>query len=291
MTEVEIKQTSATPPESTTLWALENLPPFPAVATQLLRLVSDEDVQLTEVGKLIATDPVFAADVLQIANSALFGLRFQVKTIPHAIFVLGLERVKGISLTRALGDYLSPALRIEALRRCWQHSLAGALLAEKLARACGIDADFAYTAGLLRDIGRLALLVKYPRPYANMLAVSLENGLDLRDTEQELFDIDHCQAGYWLTEKMQMPPELREVVARHHDAPNGGPFGLVHTVRAADLMSDALGFGALNLPHPPPFESVLDELPGTVRAHLATEPEEIRAEISDRLQSLNCSPK
>ena len=287
MIEVESRQTSPAPPESSTLWALENLPPFPAVATQLLRLVSDEDAQLGDIADLIATDPVFAADVLQIANSALFGLRFQVKTISHAIFVLGMERVKGISLTRALGDFLSPALRVEALRRCWRHSLAGAFLAERLARPCGIDADFAYTAGLLRDIGRLALLVKYPRPYANMLAVSLENGFDLMSTEQELFDIDHSQAGCWLTEKMQMPPELREVVGRHHEAPNGGPFGLVRLVRVADMMSDSLGFGALNLPHPPPFENALAELPDGSRGVLSPDPGELREEISSRMRTLD----
>jgi putative nucleotidyltransferase with HDIG domain len=235
--ELETAPVSHPPIESSLLWALKNLPPFPAVATQLLQLVSKEDLNLGEVADLIAADPVFAADVLQIANSVLFGLRYQVKTIPHAIFVLGLERVKGISLSRALGDYLTPALKIEALRRCWQHSLAGAVLAEKLARTCGIPPDVAYTAGLLRDLGRLALLVKYPESYANMLIVSQEHGFDLMATERDLFDVDHSQAGYWLAEKMQMPPELRDVILRHHEVPNGAPFGLVQLVHVADLMS------------------------------------------------------
>ena len=55
----------------------------------------------------------------------------------------------------AVGDFVGTALKFESLRRCWQHSLAGAMLSEKLARACQMDPDVAYLAALLRDIGRL----------------------------------------------------------------------------------------------------------------------------------------
>ncbi len=273
-------------PEGKTPWALENLPPFPAVATQLLQVVSREDVNLNEVGRFISSEPVFAADVLQIANSPAFGLRSQVKSITHAIVVLGLERIKGISLTRAFGKHLKPVLKVVALQRCWQNSLAGALLAEKLARPCGIEPGLAYTAGLLRDIGRLALLVKYPEPFANMLAVSQTNGYDLMHTERELFDVDHCQAGIWLTEKMDLPAELREAVAHHHDKLNGEPFGLVQLVHVADAMADALGFGVLVLPELPSFADALELLPPAARARISDDPEELKSEVASRLQIL-----
>lgn len=268
------------------LWALQDLPPFPAVATQLLTLLSNEDFALENVSRLIASDPVFAADVLQISNSALFALQCQVKTISHAIVVLGVERVKGISLTRALGNYLSPTLKVEALRRCWQHSLAGAILAEKLARTSGISTDVAYTAGLLRDIGRLALLVKYPESYANMLIVTQENHFDLIATERDLFDVDHCQAGYWLTGGMQIPKELRDVVAHHHDPYDGQAFGLIQLVHAADLLAESLGFGALNDPEPPSFADNLREIPGALRNCFQEDPENLKVEIESRISVL-----
>ncbi len=170
--------------------------------------VSKEDVDIHEVGKLIAAEPVFATRVLQLANSPLFALQRQVRTISHAIILLGLDRVKAITFTRALQDFVTPALKIKALRACWQNCLATALLAEKLARAARMDTDFAYVAGLVRDIGRLALLVKYPEPYSNLLAVSGEQQFDLLMMERELFDIDHCQAGAWLMQQLPFPPEL-----------------------------------------------------------------------------------
>jgi len=292
MTELQSNDVTLAPAESATPWALDNLPPFPAVATQILQLVSKEDVSLSEVGTLIGADPVFAADVLQIANSALFAISFHVRSIAHAIAVLGMERVRGISLTRALGRYMAPALKIEALRRCWQHSLAGAILSERLARTCGVDREIAYTAGLLRDIGRLALLVKYPHPYADMLFVTQEHGFDLLATERDLFDVDHCQAGDWLIEKMQLPPELREVAARHHEDLDGKPFGLVQLVHVADLMSEALGFGVLNLAELPSFEGVLQQLPEPVRRRFTpaptggNDPEQLRAEVASKMQFL-----
>ncbi|MGA2186048.1 MAG: HDOD domain-containing protein [Bryobacteraceae bacterium] len=285
-TEEETALTSGELPAGKTPWALENLPPFPAVATQLLQVVSREDVNLNEVGRFISSEPVFAADVLQIANSSVYGLRSQVKSITHAIVVLGLERIKGISLTRAFGKHLKSTLKVVALQRCWQNSLAGALLAEKLARPCGIEPGLAYTAGLLRDIGRLALLVKYPEPFANMLAVSQTNGYDLMYTERELFDVDHCQAGCWLTERMDLPEELREVVGHHHDKLNGNPFGLVQLVHVADAMADALGFGVLVLPEPPSFAEALEQLPPAARSRIPDDPEELKSELASRLQVL-----
>ena len=241
-------------------WALDNLPPFPLVATRLLEVLSQENAHITGVGRIIAADSVFASRVLQLANSPLFALQTQVKTISHAIVLLGLDRVKAITVTRALGDFVHPVLSSPTLRTCWQNSLACALLSEKLARACKMDTDFAYVAGLLRDIGRLALLVNYPESYANLLAVSGEQSFDLMFTERELFDIDHCQAGAWLMSRMPFPAELCEVVAKHHENPSG-PFRMLHLVRIADRLADALGFGVLKVARQPTFGEVLQELP------------------------------
>lgn len=271
-------------PASKAPWALDKLPPFPLVATRLLHMLRDEDVEVSEVGKLIAAEPVFATRLLQMANSPLFAVQQQVKTISHAIVVLGLKRVRSVTLTRSLSDFVAPAMKIKALRLCWQNSLAGAILSEKLAPPCGMDPDFAYVAGLLRDIGRLALLVKYPEPYANVLAVSGENSFDLLATEREMFDIDHCQAGEWLIETMPFPPELCEVVAHHHAAPKG-PFRMVHLVRIADLLADALGLAAVAPLSPQTFEDVLKQLPPAARSRFHPDPEELKAEIDSRIQS------
>ena len=265
-------------------WALENLPPFPVVAARLTKVLSAEDVDIAEVGKLIASDAAFASRVLQMANSPLFALERQVTNISHAIIVLGLNRVKAITLTRALGDYVAPVLKNRALYACWQNSLAGALLAEKLARPCQIGRDLAYLAGLLRDLGRLALLVKYPEAFANLLVVSGEHNFDLLQTERDLFEVDHCQAGACLMQTLPLPQELGEAVAHHHDVCEP-PFRLVHLVRVADRLAEALGFGALPGAGATTCEQVLEDLPETARVRVAYDPETWKAEIDARIQS------
>jgi len=271
-----------------TPWALDELPPFPWVAKRLMATVSREDVDIHEVGKLIAAEPVFATRVLQLANSPLFALERQVRTISHAIILLGLDRVKAITFTRALEDFVTPALSIKALRMCWQNCLVVALLAEKLARTARMDADFAYVAGLLRDIGRLALLVKYPEPYSNILAVSGEQQFDLMLLERELFDIDHCEAGSWLMEQLPFPADLAEIIAHHHDPLKHESFGMLHLVQCADRLADALGFSVLaGLPTPPvpapSVEDVLEPVPEMVRARLGGDYEQWKADLHARL--------
>jgi putative nucleotidyltransferase with HDIG domain len=271
-----------------TPWALDDLPPFPWVAKRLMATVSKEDVDIHEVGKLIAAEPVFATRVLQLANSPLFALERQVRTISHAIILLGLDRVKAITFTRALEDFVTPALSIKALRVCWQNSLVVALLSEKLARAARMDADFAYVAGLLRDIGRLALLVKYPEPYSNLLAVSGEQQFDLMMMEKELFDIDHCEAGAWLMEQLPFPADLADIIVHHHDQLDHDSFRMVHLVQCADRLADALGFGVLaGLPAPPvpgpSVEEVLEQVPEAARARLGSDYEQWKVDITARL--------
>lgn len=274
--------TRATPAK--TPWALENIPPFPAVAMRLLRTLSGEDVDVAEVAKIISVEPVFASRVLKLANSALFGTYQEIIAIPDAILLLGLAHIKAITATQALGDFVNPALDRKTLRACWENSLAGAVLSEKLAVSCRMDPDFAYLGGLMRDIGRLALLVKHPDTYAKLLADSNERGSDLMAAERELFDIDHCSAGSWLIERLPFP-ELHEVVAWHHEPLTEGPFRMVQLVQIADRMADSLGFGVMASATVPDFEDVLNDLPDASRARFSCDPQELRAEVQTRIQS------
>ena len=270
-------------PSNETPWALENLPPFPAVATRLLSALGKEDVDIREIVKIVGVEPVFATRVLQMANSSLFSTQQRVKGIPQAIILVGLERVRAITVTRAMGDFVAPALNLKTLRACWQNSLAGAIVAEKLARACRMDADFAYVAGLVRDIGRLALLMKYPAAYGNLVAVTGEQRYDLTATERELFDVDHCEAGAWLMQKMPLPAELCEVVSRHHETAIGGTFRMVHLVRCADRIADALGFAVIRPSRELEFAEVCEEFKAGSGARFDKDAAQLKTEIMFKL--------
>ena len=112
-------------------WALRLVPPFPAIAQRVLGLVSQEDVSIREVYELVRMDLSFSAELLRFANSALFGSRREVKSLPQAIVVVGLDRVKTMATFVALNRMVRSSVRIGALRKIWIHSLVTALIADE----------------------------------------------------------------------------------------------------------------------------------------------------------------
>ena len=128
-------ETAAPQTEEKRPWALHALPPFPAVALQLMSLLDDTEVPIKKVVSLLRIDPVLSAETLRVANSALYGLSRRIDNVSHAVVVLGTEVVKRLALTVALARFSRSFMRIHGLRVCWDHSVACAVLAEELAVA------------------------------------------------------------------------------------------------------------------------------------------------------------
>ena len=271
------------PAEGKRPWALKSLPPFPAVALQLLSVLDDEDVPMKKIVDLLRIDPALSAEILRVANSALYGLSRRVDNISHAIVILGTESVKRLALTVALGRFSHSFLRNQSLRVCWDHSVACALIAQEIALASGAAKDRAYTGGLLHDVGRLALLACYPVEYGNLIVVARDNGFDELDCERQLFDIDHCAAGEWLGRLWNLPGDIVEAIARHHSAEVMGN-SLLSIVTAANAVADAIGFNVLDMPPPRTVAEITAGLPFHDRdeavAKLAGFAETVRATVS-----------
>jgi len=239
-------------------WAIKNLPPFPAVALQLMGLL-DSDVPVKDVVKLLRMDPALSAEILRVSNSPLYGLSRHVDSVSHAVVVLGGDSVKRLALTVALGRFTQNFMKHRGLRRCWDHSVACALIAEDLAEFAGHSRDRAYTAGLLHDVGRLALLACYPNEYENLLTVASENDFDFRTTEKKLFEIDHCSAGHWLCKSWNLPADMTEAIAGHHEA-DLAPGSLTSLVAVSDSLAAALGYGTVELKQDPELSDLIDPL-------------------------------
>lgn len=248
------------PAESKRPWALKSLPPFPAVALQLLSLLDDEEAPMKKIVDLLRIDPALSAEILRVSNSALYGLSRRVDNISHAIVILGTEAVKRLALTVALGRFSHSFLRNQSLRICWDHSVACALIAEEIAVATGGAKDRAYTGGLLHDVGRLALLTCYPVEYGNLIVVARENEFDELECERQLFDIDHCAAGEWLGHHWNLPDDIVEAISKHHCAEVNGN-SLLSIVTAANAVADAIGFNVLDMPPERTVAEIMAGLP------------------------------
>jgi HD-like signal output (HDOD) protein len=273
-------------------WALRELPPFPAIATKLLRLFASDDVEIRDVVNLIRVDAAFSSELLRVANSPIYGLRSQVSSVQHAVVILGFDRLRSFAMTISMKNFLRSAMRIDVLRKVWRHSLACALLSEDLAplfwkNPDRTSRDRAYTAGLLHDVGRLALLVKYPQEYANLMAVVSENPFDVLETERQLFDIDHCEAGDWLAKAWTFPEEISEVAAHHHEPIATGDGDLLNLVRSAVLLADWLGFDVTPPLPAQTFAQLEARLPESARGLISADMELKKAEITGKLDSFD----
>lgn len=175
--------------------ALVQLPPFPTVAVKVLKLASNTDSSLQQLGDTVAADPVFGSEILKIVNSPLYGLPNPICSIMGAVALLGTEYVKGLAVTIGVRAYLGCALGNPSVRAIWRHSLATGLLAEELGRVSHLEQGIAYTAGIMHDIGRVALAVLAPREYTDFLREAHGSRCDCRLLEQRFFSEDHCRIG------------------------------------------------------------------------------------------------
>jgi HD-like signal output (HDOD) protein len=273
---------------ATTLpWAYLRLPPFPQVAVRVLQLANNENVQMRELGSLISTDPAFASEILTVANSAFYSPRYPSTTIAQAVAVLGANRLQGMCVTVGVRAYLGKSMNLPALRNLWRHNLACAIIAQRLAAAGDIDHDSAYTAGILHDIGRMALAVIEPKAYAELLESHRGPSASVLEAERDLYGWDHCEIGRQLIADWKLPANFEAVVADHL-APRraDGAWDVPELVKVSCAMASSVGFAAFSRCQPTPFADLLASLPGRERQSLQTDPEILHREIAESIHTV-----
>jgi HD-like signal output (HDOD) protein len=148
---------------------LRHLPVFPAVALELIDLIDRRASDVAVITRMLGRDPGLSAEVLRQANSALSSPRKTVSDLSDAVNRLGADQTCNVAMKAACRGLVSPALGRPELRSCWERCVASAILASALAPELGFVAGQAYTAGLLHDIGCLALVAVYPDRYLEAL--------------------------------------------------------------------------------------------------------------------------
>jgi putative nucleotidyltransferase with HDIG domain len=276
--------------EASPLWAHLSLPPFPQIALEVLQLVNDENVQLHQLSDLISSDPAFASEVLTVANSLLYAPQFPAASVQQAIAVLGANNLQGLCLTVGVRGYMGRALQQKAMRGLWHHSLACALIADQLASVGYMDRDIAYTMGVMHDIGRLALAVTQPKQYILPLANHKGSPASILPIEQQVFGLDHCEAGRRLMAEWNLPPEFEAIVAKHHEPrKKGAPWEMSDLIKVSCRMTDAAGFPAFPGCEVTPFADLLGELPSRERALFHTTVETLIADVNKKIDAIELS--
>ncbi|MBX3305512.1 MAG: HDOD domain-containing protein [Nitrospira sp.] len=221
---------------------LGDLPTLPHVVQRLATMIASPTVSAEEIGTIIEKDQVLAAKVLRLANSPFYGFPSRIGSVSHAVIVLGFNVVKGLTLCASALSIMKDA----GMDQLWRHSLGVAITAKLLATRLDIkNPEELFVSGLLHDIGKVVLYVKWP-DVGNSIKDAIKTRTDhsLFDIEQELTGLSHAEIGGYLASAWHLPVTLREPILYHHN-PMQAKDAILQTaiVHVADILVKGLACG------------------------------------------------
>lgn len=221
---------------------MNTIPSLPETYVQIVEALQSEDVSIQKVGEIIARDVGMTAKVLQLVNSAFFGIRRHVSDPAQAATLLGADTLKALVLSVHIFSQLDHA-RVEGfnLERLWNHSLATGALAKRIAAAedCSKEArDHALLAGLVHDAGKLIIAANLPERYGPVMELVRTEGLSVWEAERRVLLTTHAEIGAYLFGLWGLPDPIVEAVAYHHCPPEccGDGFTPLTAVHAANAL-------------------------------------------------------
>jgi putative nucleotidyltransferase with HDIG domain len=236
---------------------LDDLPSLPAVVMELLNSIDQDDVDISVLAKKVSYDQALTAKTLRLANSSLYGLQVKVTTIQQAITYLGFQTTRNLitaaAVTGCFAEGHCPGFDHKAF---WRHSIATAACAKVLARQMRFNQDYAFTAGLLHDIGRLVLVSCFPNQYSITLAYREEHDCYLLEAERKVLGVDHVDAGMALAEHWNFSDTMRLAIGGHHDPEAPGAGFLAAIIHVADAIVHALDLAQVRDDLVPPVSTV-----------------------------------
>lgn len=220
---------------------LQELPSLPAVVMELLASIDQEDVDISVLARKVSHDQALTAKTLRMANSSSYGLQVKVTTIQQAITFLGFQTTRNLITAAAVtGCFAAGRCAGFSDKAFWRHSIATAACARILARRMRFNQDYAFTAGLLHDVGRLVLVSTYPARYADAIAWRAAHDCELIEAERAVLGVDHVMAGVALAERWNFSDTMRQAIAFHHEPERAGAGFLATIIHVANAIVHAL---------------------------------------------------
>ncbi len=219
---------------------------MPDVVSEIMNLASDPRTSVARLSSILLKDPSLAKGILRKANSPYYGFFNRINSIDFAIVLLGFdvlkETVSSLLVNNALRKMVNVFFEYE---ETWNHSLMCGIIAGYLAEHSKLcDSNEAFVAGLLHDIGYVIL-----HQFANDStdAARLTNNSRLRASVESLSGVSHGDAGFWIANKWQLPPEIGEAI-RYHHTPRLATLdpSLTATIHIADVLCSRLQLGVFS---------------------------------------------
>lgn len=189
----------------------------PPVLQEVIAMASSCHTRLDDVVEAVRQDQALTIKLMKVANSSFYAAGKRVQTLWEAAQRIGMEGVRNAATAILAIDHFAEASCGGLIpQRFWEHSLATAMLAQLIAKAVNSDqADDAFLAGLLHDVGRLLLSGVYPELYAEVLATARQQGRDVADIENQVFGVDHAAIAAEALRHLKISDAVTSMVAQH----------------------------------------------------------------------------
>jgi len=202
---------------------MERLPSLPTLYNKIIQVLNSPDASMKKIGEIISMDIAMTAKVLQIVNSAYFGLRRHISTPTEAVVYMGLEQIKALVLSLHIFSHAEIVGFSEVfLKDLWEHSFLTGLFARSIAQARSDDkalVDSAFTAGILHDVGKIVFASNYTQAYGDVVKIAKQEHRFFSEIERERFRVTHTEIGAYLLSIWGLPDQIVEAVMFHH-SPN-----------------------------------------------------------------------
>ncbi len=228
---------------------LEVLPSLPSLYQEIMKELESEGASVKRVGEIIAKDVGMTAKILQLVNSAFFGVSRHVSSPAQAAVLLGLDTIRALVLSlHIFSQFKGKAFSERDVSALWEHSLTTAVYAKTIATAFGADrlvCEDAFMAGMLHDVGKLIFMQNLPEKTKQAVDRSTQSGEPLWASETAVIGTSHGQVGAYLMGVWGLPESIVEALAFHH-FPSRCPhrqFSALTAVHAADFLHYAVAGG------------------------------------------------
>lgn len=252
------------------------LTPLRAVAAKAIAIAEDEHSAAMDLAAVLSSDQALTARLLRLSNSAYYGYARRIANIREAVILLGMRTVRSVAITSGIIEsFRSSEVRGFDHELFWAHSVTVGIVAETLARgtkAC-LPED-AFTAGVLHDVGKLAMLLAEPELFGQVVELVDRDGIRFGEAERALFELSHAHVGARLAQRWKFPEPLIAAIRDHHpEHLSPSVSNLSEVVAAANLVVNREGMAAgldwTREPErwpvqalPPRVEEVLARVPG-----------------------------
>jgi HD-like signal output (HDOD) protein len=215
-----------------------NIPPYPAVAMRLQRLVGGEDYGMDDVERVIGGDPVLAATILRYANSAAFRGVTPATTLDNAITRIGTNEVCKIALATSVGAHAIVTGCLSSLRRrYWRLAMTSAMLCRALAYWRKANPEEAFICGLLHDFGQVVATACFEE----VIARTRDGRVLPESVWSACVDRFHVELGLVIAVRWNLPPLIFAAISSHHTPEaNRDQRGMIDLVNACDTLASHL---------------------------------------------------